>query len=140
MDEWAREAGVTCVVCPDCAFTFDENHTDVPDDGYTCPLCGELKLQAALDEARTERDKALVLADEQAQWVEEERAQSNEAYRLRDEARTENRRLRDALADLKQKGWAVLLGMVLEAPEQFNLAVEELRAALASPDGEDETQ
>ena len=38
---WAVERGVTCVVCPDCAFTFDATHTSEPDgDRYDCPNCG----------------------------------------------------------------------------------------------------
>jgi hypothetical protein len=36
--DWELEHGVTCVVCPDCAFTFDAVHTD-PDGSYSCPLC-----------------------------------------------------------------------------------------------------
>jgi hypothetical protein len=35
---WEREEGVTCVVCPACAFTFDAFHTDA-DGGYSCPVC-----------------------------------------------------------------------------------------------------
>jgi hypothetical protein len=36
---FAFEQGVTCVVCPDCAFTFDADHVDSDGGGYTCPLC-----------------------------------------------------------------------------------------------------
>lgn len=37
---WQVERGVTCVVCPDCAFTFDADHEDDrPEGGYTCPNC-----------------------------------------------------------------------------------------------------
>jgi hypothetical protein len=39
-EAWEIEEGVTCVVCPCCAFTFDETHTDTPLGGYTCPECG----------------------------------------------------------------------------------------------------
>lgn len=39
--EWEHSYGVTCVVCPVCAFTFDEVHTDA-DGGYSCPACAEL--------------------------------------------------------------------------------------------------
>lgn len=37
-----RETRVTCVVCPCCAFTFDEGHTDADESEgvtYTCPEC-----------------------------------------------------------------------------------------------------
>lgn len=37
--EWEIEEGVTCVVCPGCAFTFDAVHTD-QDGTYSCPNCG----------------------------------------------------------------------------------------------------
>lgn len=36
--EWAIERNVTCVVCPDCGFTFDADHEDVDGSGYSCPL------------------------------------------------------------------------------------------------------
>lgn len=35
--------GVRCWICPDCAFTFSAEHTDMSDGvdtgEYTCPLC-----------------------------------------------------------------------------------------------------
>ena len=48
---WTRAAAVNCVVCPDCAFTFDDCHTDCdPVSGeslptYTCPSCESTKRQ-----------------------------------------------------------------------------------------------
>lgn len=49
--EWEREAHVTCVVCPHCAFTFDALHeNDTPERGYSCPACAEIRLRAALTE------------------------------------------------------------------------------------------
>lgn len=38
MAEWEIEEGVTCVVCPKCAFTFDAVHHD-PGGSYSCPNC-----------------------------------------------------------------------------------------------------
>lgn len=38
---WVIEFPVTCVVCPGCAFTFDECHSDPTGaKDYTCPCCG----------------------------------------------------------------------------------------------------
>lgn len=40
---FVQERNVTCAVCPGCAFTFDESHTDVDESSgltYTCPECG----------------------------------------------------------------------------------------------------
>lgn len=37
--EWVIEEGVTCVVCPDCAFTFDASHWDDETGLYSCPNC-----------------------------------------------------------------------------------------------------
>lgn len=39
-DEWEREEGVTCVVCPACAFAFDECHVTAATGEYDCPECG----------------------------------------------------------------------------------------------------
>lgn len=36
---WLVERGVECVICPECAFTFDACHTDTDTDRYSCPLC-----------------------------------------------------------------------------------------------------
>lgn len=49
--EWVREEGVTCVVCPSCAFTFDASHydTDGGGDGYSCPACLENRVQRLAD-------------------------------------------------------------------------------------------
>jgi hypothetical protein len=38
---WTVERGVTCVVCPDCAFAFAAEHEDEPNGGYSCPNCAE---------------------------------------------------------------------------------------------------
>jgi hypothetical protein len=38
---WAVEEAVTCVACPDCAFTFDALHEDTG-GGYSCPACSEI--------------------------------------------------------------------------------------------------
>lgn len=39
-ETWETEANVLCVVCPDCAFTFDACHeNDTPEGGYSCPVC-----------------------------------------------------------------------------------------------------
>lgn len=46
---WSVVEGVTCVACPDCAFTFDADHEDV-DGGYSCPACAELAAATALRE------------------------------------------------------------------------------------------
>lgn len=57
---WAVECGVTCVVCPGCAFTFDAQHEDdTPDGGYSCPSChyGVLDSRIAADAAATGREK-----------------------------------------------------------------------------------
>jgi hypothetical protein len=49
---WELEEGVTCVVCPDCAFTFDAVHeNDEPEGTYSCPLCAELSFRAAIEVA-----------------------------------------------------------------------------------------
>lgn len=48
-DAWLKEDGVTCVSCPECAFTFDAFHTDVDSGGYSCTACAELRLE---DEAK----------------------------------------------------------------------------------------
>lgn len=57
---WEIEKGVTCVVCPHCAFTFDATHEDdTPDRGYTCPACPGQPADAAPDHealARADRD------------------------------------------------------------------------------------
>lgn len=55
MSDWLREEGVTCVVCPACAFTFDAFHTD-KDGGYSCPVCTE---QAAAGRAREQEREAV---------------------------------------------------------------------------------
>ena len=38
---WAVEEGVTCVSCPDCAFTFDASHSEDGSGIYDCPACME---------------------------------------------------------------------------------------------------
>ena len=53
--EWQIEAGVTCVACPDCAFTFDAVHID-QNGGYSCPSCAEARQAADLSRLREERD------------------------------------------------------------------------------------
>lgn len=46
---WEVEEGVTCVVCPDCVFTFDAVHeNDEPEGTYSCPLCETIALREAL--------------------------------------------------------------------------------------------
>lgn len=50
---WPVERGVTCVSCPDCAFTFDAMHAD-EDGSYSCPLCAEARSLAASPAERTE--------------------------------------------------------------------------------------
>jgi hypothetical protein len=56
--EWEREENVLCVVCPDCAFTFNADHTDTG-GGYSCPCCFE---HAARNPAVTERPAEAELA------------------------------------------------------------------------------
>jgi len=48
---WGQAVAVTCVECPDCAFTFDATHED-KDGGYSCPQCDQLALQAENDRLR----------------------------------------------------------------------------------------
>lgn len=43
--EWVIDDTVTCVSCPDCAFTFDAFHEDAS-GGYSCPACAEARLTA----------------------------------------------------------------------------------------------
>ena len=38
LSDWGPLVTRQCVVCPECAFTFDAMHTG-PGDDYTCPLC-----------------------------------------------------------------------------------------------------
>lgn len=59
--EWQIEAGVTCVACPDCAFTFDAVHID-QNGGYSCPSCAEARQAADLSRLREERDALTTLA------------------------------------------------------------------------------
>lgn len=57
MGDWLHTPDeVHCVVCPDCAFTFDYVHRDV-DGGYSCPHCAENRLGSEVDRLR-ERDAA----------------------------------------------------------------------------------
>lgn len=51
MGEWTFETAVNCTVCPDCAFTFDEDHEDT-DGGYSCPVCAEARLIATFKAIR----------------------------------------------------------------------------------------
>jgi hypothetical protein len=37
---WTVWAGVTCVECPSCAFTFDAGHVLTREVGFECPECG----------------------------------------------------------------------------------------------------
>lgn len=39
MSGWTVDRNVTCVVCPECAFTFDAGHVNTDRTGYSCPLC-----------------------------------------------------------------------------------------------------
>lgn len=53
VSDWTTEQGVTCVVCPDCAFTFDASHIDDrpfgrSPGGYSCPVCEETATRQAL--------------------------------------------------------------------------------------------
>jgi CxxC motif-containing protein len=48
---WEHEEGVTCVVCPTCAFTFDASHADA-DGGYSCPVCAEAPMARVAHAAR----------------------------------------------------------------------------------------
>jgi len=54
-DDWDTEKGVTCVVCPKCAFTFDACHAD-EGGGYSCPACAELAQEATIAQLRAEKD------------------------------------------------------------------------------------
>lgn len=67
-EEWWRksEAALSRVLwsCPDCAFTFDAMHTG-PGDGYSCPVCGEAQIEAALSRVLADVE---ALADE---WEQE---------------------------------------------------------------------
>ena len=48
---WTVEEGVRCVVCPDCAFTFSEEHMSVHDGEaarYDCPNCVETRHDAEI--------------------------------------------------------------------------------------------
>ncbi len=36
---WEKQENVTCVVCPDCGFTFDAFHTEQDGVTYVCPCC-----------------------------------------------------------------------------------------------------
>jgi hypothetical protein len=58
---WTRETGVTCVVCPGCAFTFDAFHTENDGSGYDCPACAEHRITVALLESERQRQAALAL-------------------------------------------------------------------------------
>lgn len=54
---WKSELDVSCVVCPDCAFTFADNHYDDKLEGtYSCPACGERKARAEVHAVTQERD------------------------------------------------------------------------------------
>lgn len=65
--DWVEEAGVTCVVCPVCAFTFDATHM-VPDTtAYSCPACAEIELAKALAEAQE------MIAEDRRVWGESEK-------------------------------------------------------------------
>jgi hypothetical protein len=51
--DWDVDENVRCVVCPDCAFTFDAVHSDTADSGtYSCPLCAEVRLEAEVESLR----------------------------------------------------------------------------------------
>ena len=56
---WEIVRGVTCVVCPDCAFTFSAEHTDdTPDGGYSCPNCENVTTPENVEEP-TVADRAV---------------------------------------------------------------------------------
>lgn len=48
--EWVIEENVTCVVCPECAFTFAADHVDVDDPIYHCPACAEIRLERVIED------------------------------------------------------------------------------------------
>ena len=69
MTEWARIHGVTCVVCPGCAFTFSDEHTDAgTDDRYSCPCCGYGSPDKEERESRDEQDREEAAADFDRDW------------------------------------------------------------------------
>lgn len=47
-EPWEDIAGVLCVICPQCAFTFDAFHESAK-GGYTCPNCEECRLTAEVE-------------------------------------------------------------------------------------------
>jgi hypothetical protein len=57
---WDIYRGVTCVACPDCAFTFDADHENTDGTGYTCPACVAERddLLAAVERERKRRRAA----------------------------------------------------------------------------------
>lgn len=60
MTEWQKESGVECVVCPECAFTFNAVHT-LADGSYACPLCEIGTVTEERDAAYETIDAALAM-------------------------------------------------------------------------------
>jgi hypothetical protein len=55
---WETARDVACIVCPACAFTFDADHEDWPEGGYSCPACAEMKLASQLEAVLPWLDRA----------------------------------------------------------------------------------
>lgn len=71
--EWELATGVTCVVCEECAFTFDAVHTDGDTDGYTCPVCAEARLETEVEMWR----ERVLLAEADVAQLRDERADAD---------------------------------------------------------------
>ena len=66
---WTIEKGITCVVCPQCAFTFAEEHEDeqIGEAGwYTCPVCDETGRLPDLGDDSDEWDLTTLLEEAEA--------------------------------------------------------------------------
>ena len=84
---WEVIRGITCVVCPGCAFTFAAEHTDEPDGtAYSCPCCGYGQPEPTEEELERngEREDAEMIRDCLAQGYAEGRRDAEIEDRERD--------------------------------------------------------
>lgn len=73
-EDWLPLEYKACVTCPDCGFSFASEHEDAG-TGFTCPVCGEERLRAALAERTRERDEALREQAKREEWYQYNLAQ-----------------------------------------------------------------
>lgn len=67
-EEWEEVVAFRCVICPQCAFTFDADHRDTDGGGYSCPVCAE----APCERSCSDRDRLTAALESIHHPVEED--------------------------------------------------------------------